>query len=89
LNAVLHWDGKAWAAPADTTFSDAYLMGVFGRSAEDVWIVGQDTYGLTHHWNGTAWSEDETGGALLHGIWGSGAGGLIAVGASGVILTHP
>jgi hypothetical protein len=60
---VLRWDGLAWShvdagAPGEVTA----LNGVWGRSASDVWIVGEgrepdrDYTAILLHWDGATWS---------------------------------
>lgn len=52
-------------APAGTVFSGSTLSGVSARAANDIWAVGSfqsakgtaiNSYTLTMHWNGTAWT---------------------------------
>jgi hypothetical protein len=53
-NYVLRFDGAAWSAvaiPVSTT-----LRSVHGRSADDVWAVGDGSAGV--HWNGSSWTSD-------------------------------
>lgn len=63
---VLHWDGTSWAevpTPNPGPNGAGQLYDVTVISANDVWAVGiafgfveGESYTLTEHWDGTAWS---------------------------------
>lgn len=84
-------DGAEWKAetslPADAV-KDAAIWKVFGRSANDVWLVGSG--GLSFHWNGTALEKGDTGvGTSLFTVHANGAR-FVAVGgqASGFVVEN-
>jgi hypothetical protein len=61
---VEHWDGSVWSvvsSPNPAPFYN-YLYGVAAVSANDVWAVGNDSFGgdhsdtLVEHWDGSVWS---------------------------------
>ncbi|MBX3258145.1 MAG: hypothetical protein KF782_00385 [Labilithrix sp.] len=61
------------------------LYGVWGSSANDVWVVG--SFGAVLHWNGATWSQQRVRTAAgqpkpLFGIWGSGPGDVWAFGVN-------
>jgi hypothetical protein len=54
---------------------------IYGLSSSDVWAVGGG--GRAMHWNGTAWSENDTGDTsttLLLGVWAAGTNDVWATG---------
>jgi hypothetical protein len=74
---ALHWDGCAWTQPPVPT--SVGLLGVWGVSANDVWIVG--AAGTALHWNGSVWSPTSTGTtADLSAISGTAGDDVWAVG---------
>jgi hypothetical protein len=100
---ALHWNGTAWTAVATPTpvpdcedgniqWAGNSLNDVDGVSANDVWAVGGDCYGihpLLEHWNGTAWSivsgAQPPGGnwATLYGVEAISSSNVWAVGYAG------
>jgi hypothetical protein len=66
--------------------------GVWGSSADDVWIAGKA--GTILHWNGTTLSSVASGTTLtFYGLWGSGSNDVYAVGgdfngSAGCIIVH-
>jgi hypothetical protein len=77
---ISRWDGTAWT---DSPYA-AELHGLWGRVANDVWAVGLN--GAIVHWDGTQWSQEESGTAAeLDGIAGSSTDAW-AWGQNGVIL---
>jgi hypothetical protein len=66
---VLRWNGKTWTrlpSPDQGALSDV-MSGVAGRSADSVWVTesyrtspGSDGAGVILHWNGKAWSTQES-----------------------------
>lgn len=76
------------------------VMGAWGSAPDDVWAV--DAYGFALHWDGTTWVEvggelndrwwQNSYGTWfhdrwpLHGIWGSSASSVWAVGDNGAIV---
>jgi hypothetical protein len=84
---ALHFDGTNWSSVAGTL--PRYCNGVWGSSANDVWIAGGDTHagGPEHslsdllHWDGKQWRHSETGaGSQLRAIWGATASDLWLIG---------
>lgn len=62
-----------------------WFLGVWGTGPDDVYVVGQP--GLIFHWNGAAWSQQESGTSVaLTDVWGDGAGTVYVTGHDGVIL---
>ena len=62
-----------------------WFLGVWGSSANDVWIVGQP--GLIYHWDGTAWERQDSGTErALTSVWGRGDGTVYITGHGGKIL---
>jgi hypothetical protein len=57
---LLRWNGKAWISVSIA--GGAWLTGVSGVSADNVWAVGNfEGYGsgkgaAIYHWNGKAWT---------------------------------
>lgn len=81
--------GDTWEAesslPAEVA-SSASIWKVFGRSANDVWLVGSN--GVSFYWDGTALSQKQTGvGSSLFTVHGN-ADRFVAVGGqvSGIIV---
>lgn len=59
---VWHYDGNAWQNVADLpggVGTRSALFKVWGRAANDVWVVGEG--GVALHWDGAAWSQVATG----------------------------
>jgi hypothetical protein len=80
---LMRWTGGDSFESVDTG-STAYLDAVFGFSAGDVWVVGEDAI---LHYDGEGWTEsNELGATVLLGLWGASADDLWAVGNSGVIM---
>ena len=90
--AVIHYDGEAWTAL--DSGSSAELWGVFGFSADDLWMVGEGEDGTPEilHYDGAAFTEHELdenprqARALLK-VWGI-DGRLVAVGENGTIAEY-
>ena len=79
---MLHYDGARWSPIEVPTRQD--LVGVWGRAAHDVWLVGH--HGTIVHFDGLAWRWRDSGtDELLHAIWGD-ASGVWIVGHGGAIL---
>jgi hypothetical protein len=81
-----HWDGAAWTDLLDTP--RAYLYGLWGSAANDIWAVGFDSLGkeAIEHWDGVAWTEQAgVRIGVLNGIWGSSPTDAWAVGGLGLI----
>jgi hypothetical protein len=84
----VEWTGELGAATA---------YGVWGSSADDVWLVGDNRrpgpgqagwtlHGTRAQDGGLAWSETESQSmAVLEGVWGSSADDVWAVGGAGTI----
>jgi hypothetical protein len=58
-----------------------HLNGIWGSSADDVWIVGDH---VAHHWDGTTWSTAASA-AIFNAVWGSASNDVWAVGEGGAI----
>jgi hypothetical protein len=78
-----------------TSNTTDHLRGVWGSSATDVYAVGQSGLyaGNIHHYDGTDWTQVDTGlGALgsndYRGIWGTSASDIFVVGSLGAILHY-
>jgi hypothetical protein len=93
--AIVRYDGAAWTVLDAGT--DADLWGVFGFSADDVWIVGGDVVDgppvLLHH-DGEDLvpyelppEQNARGAHALFKVWGT-AGKLYAVGQRGLIVSN-
>lgn len=78
---IMHFDGSAWneiTSPIDFPL----LNWVYGFSADDVFMVGND--GRSFHYDGTELSEIETPTqSRLWGVWGATRDDLYAVGGNG------
>ncbi len=62
-----------------------WFLGIWGSGPDDIYAVGQP--GLIYHWNGTAWSREESGvDVALTDVWGPGDGSVYVTGHEGVIL---
>jgi hypothetical protein len=68
--------GTWTVSPARTTQS---LLGLWGRSASDVWAVGEG--GTILHWSGSDWQDSPSGTTYpLRGVWGTATNDVWAVG---------
>lgn len=92
---MAHWDGSAWTVSA--RLSQYSLNAVWGSGPNDVYAAGGGYHAVVGgpsgdaatvmHWNGSAWSEVQTGGtATLRAIWGTSAGNVLAAGDGGSVL---
>ena len=85
---LAHWNGTAWTL--DPNPVPGTLLGITALASDNVWTVGYvgdlgNYHTLIRHWNGSVWSTvpSPDGGAgdnYLHGVGGSSAGDLWAVG---------
>ena len=79
----------AWTQVASPTTS--FLYGLWGTAANDIWAVGDNATVL--HYDGSQWSNVSVTGldpaASLRWITGVPGAGIIAVGTSGSVITHP
>ncbi|MCK4728727.1 MAG: hypothetical protein KAT27_07385, partial [Desulfobacterales bacterium] len=67
------------------------LMGVWGSSATDVFVVGKygTAFAPIFHYNGSAWAEMDSGTTEdLTNLWGSSGTNVFAVGTSGTIIRY-
>jgi hypothetical protein len=78
-STVARYNGTAWSL-VNTGLSAVPLMGVYGFSASDVWVVGGST---TAHYNGGAWSTATNPGGVWKAVWGFATNDVYAVGYSG------
>jgi hypothetical protein len=102
-NAAYHWNGTAFARALDIpgnlsppTPTLISLYAIWGSGLNDVWVGGStwngqayvDPTGLALHWDGSTWSNFDTGttSGALASIWGSGPNDVWAVGQKGTIL---
>ncbi|MBT9559404.1 MAG: hypothetical protein IV100_25470, partial [Myxococcales bacterium] len=79
---ALHFDGVTWQKVSGAGQYDE-LRAVWGKSPDDVWIVGGSWSGF-FHWDGVALTKAPIGGADLRDVHGSGDA-LIAVGHYGSV----
>ena len=83
-NGKDQWDKKWFISEYP---SDAALNGVAGGSAADVFAVGGN--GLILHFDGTEWSEMDSGTvAGLNSVWSVSGDGVYAVGREGLALRY-
>jgi hypothetical protein len=104
--SIEQWDGTSWnVVPSPSPGADLGLTGISGRSADDVYAVGDDlpsvnggdAQGVILRWNGSTWSQDSdptdgTFSPLFGAATVAGAANEWAVGSlsdSGLILSHP
>ncbi len=90
---VAGWDGSTWTAMDSGV--DADLWGVWGRTPDDVWIVGGDLDGpepTLLHFDGTSFTpstlapeDNERGARSLFKVWGIGDT-IFAVGEHGIVV---
>ena len=78
-------DGTAWTA--QTSGTTAYLRGIWGSAANNLYAIGE--LGVILRYDGTAWSPVSTGTTLgLNGIGGSSGSDIWVVGNNGAILRY-
>ena len=93
---ILHFDGSAWTvnrpafgASAEETLDDVPSWGIWGRSADDVFVVGRDLGGalILHGSAAGGWQTEKAVDPEmeLHAVAGS-ATSVLIVGARGVVL---
>lgn len=86
---LLHYDGESWEAEEVPELERAGVNAFFkvwGTSAENVYVVGQN--GAMLHYDGSSWSELLVGASDdLISLWGTGPDNIVAVGGrnSGVV----
>lgn len=79
---VMHHDGASWS-PLALGLDVPLLNWIHGFGAADITIVGNE--GTIIHWDGVAWSRQETPSRQdLWGVWGSAPDDLWAVGGRGL-----
>lgn len=84
-DVIVHFDGAAWSRVPSPGSFDVQFLKVWGAACDAVWIVGAG--GTILHWDGDAWTPEESGvTTALSGIAGRAADDIWAVGASSVIL---
>ena len=104
---VIHFDGNSWRtvteAAFDTGFAYGEFGGIFGFSANDIWVVGTNVL----HWDGNKWKPfaftlirtgPTSAGVItldtllaanyFTAIWGTSSKDLFAVGDKGVIVHY-
>ena len=83
-------DESQWCFFSRADFVDgsedgSHATDVWGFSADDVWVVGQE--GRIQHWDGAAWTDVPSGTTRgLGKIWGFAPNDIWVVGSSGTIL---
>ena len=97
---ILHYNGQVWS-PMQSGWpvkpltyperrglgTSAYLFGVWGSSATDVFAVGDA--GAILHYDGQAWAAMNSGTAIgLGPVWGSSGNDVFAAGENGTILHY-
>jgi len=87
---VYHYDGSGgWTRVPDPDVQDGYWYGVWGFSANDVWVVGSE--GRVAHFDGADWKRMETGFTIpgpLYAVWGSAPDNLWITGGDGEMLHY-
>lgn len=87
--AILHFDGQQWEPQESGT--NAWLYGVWGSSASDVFAVGGNAGGpgIIRHFDGTSWtSMTSNASESLRSVSGTSSTNVIAVGASGTVIRY-
>ncbi len=66
----------------ESHITDATFAGVWGSSARDVWVSGNENGDSLLHWDGGSWSLSSTGTGMStgYGVWGSGPGDIWTLG---------
>lgn len=78
-------DTKPTYPPQPENPVGTWFLGIWGSSADDIYVVGQP--GLIFHWDGTAWTQQESGTTQsLTDVWGDDAGNVYITGHEGTIL---
>jgi len=79
-------DAPSWSF--DLSTDDGVLLGVWGSSPEDVWVVGgQVDRAVVLHGDGVSWRAVDVGArSLLNNVYGFSANDIYAVGEQGLIL---
>ncbi|MBX5480468.1 MAG: hypothetical protein IRZ16_01275 [Myxococcaceae bacterium] len=82
---LLHYDGTTWTPKDVPPLSRENVFAfykVWGTSAQDVFVVGQD--GVVIHFDGTGWTDQPSGAKDdLISLWGTGPHHVVAVGGRG------
>jgi hypothetical protein len=81
---LLHGDGTTWSAPIGPT--GMQVLNVWGRAANDVWLVGRQ--GAIAHGSGTSWTMSASGTTKTLGEIGGTATMMWAAG-DGIVLRRP
>ncbi|MCA9626107.1 MAG: hypothetical protein KC766_00515, partial [Myxococcales bacterium] len=64
--SLRHYDGVAWSEERIL----GNMTGIYGRSARDLWVVGQT--GLLAHFDGATWTRVDSGaGIIFEDVWGT------------------
>lgn len=96
---VLRFDPDARTFEQIPTPGTEVLFGIWGASANDLWVVGgddefPDVGGVLWHYNGTSWTVYDTttirpgGVPRLFKVWGRSADEIYAVGLRGITLRY-
>ncbi len=88
--AILHYDGNRWAAPAGLPVLGlgAILSAVLARATDDVFVTASGVGGLAGdvlHFDGAAWTVDPSSSLALNAITGSPTGEIFVAGARGTM----
>jgi hypothetical protein len=82
--AVLHYTGS-WA-DVPHPFANAYLYGVWGTSATNVWVAGGN--GILARYDGASWSNADIGVTTIASLWGAAANDIFAGGIGGMLFHY-
>jgi hypothetical protein len=100
---IYHYNGSGWSGTSPTLptgWISANLRGVWGSAANDIYAAGYGNNGtntapVLYHYNGSGWSEASPArpagwiSASLHGVWGTSASDVHAVGYGDESTTMP
>ncbi len=90
VGSIAHWNGVAWGDVTDAPPTNQ-LFAVWGSSASDVWVVGDEVVGegleaIVLHFNGSAWTVAYTESVQDFGrVWGSGPSDVWVSGLGGMV----
>ena len=79
---LYHHDGTAWSRYAGSDAPPS-INAFWGFGPSDVWAAG--SFDALSHWDGAAWTADESVDESFNGIWGSAPDDLWAVGDNGMV----
>lgn len=90
---VVHWDGTAWSAMVSGLETEEgecgcgppTIWGVWGSGPSNVYAVADS---VILHYDGVAWTAQDTLPVPLYGVWGTSATDVFAVGDDGGIFHY-